>query len=98
MITEVADFRVPAEKQAEFEAALAKGVSTVIAKAAGFRSHRVQRCIETPGRYLLLIEWETLEDHTVGFRGSPAFPAWRAIVGPYFSTPPAVEHFEAVTP
>ncbi len=49
--------------------------------------------IESPGRYLLTVHWNTLEDHTQGFRESPAFAEWRAIIGPFFAQPPQVEHF-----
>ena len=94
MILEVADIRIQPERQAEFEAAIAEGVSTVITKADGYLAHQIQRCLETPGRYLLMIQWQTLEHHTVGFRGGPLFPQWRAIVGPFFAGPPNVEHFE----
>ena len=52
--------------------------------------------IESPERWLLMIWWETLENHTVDFRGSPAFADWRSIVGPFFAEAPAVEHFEPV--
>ncbi|MCY1314622.1 hypothetical protein D9M70_652930 [compost metagenome] len=71
-------------------------MSTVIAHANGFKGYKVNRSIETPGRYLLMIYWDTLEDHTVGFRGSDLFPQWRAIVGPFFAQPPVVEHLELV--
>ncbi len=98
MILEVADILIGEGRHAEFEAAIARGLSTVIAGAAGYRRAHVQRGIESAQRYLLMIEWETLEDHTVGFRESPAFAQWRAIVGPFFAQPPRVEHFElAVT-
>ncbi|MEO6895614.1 MAG: antibiotic biosynthesis monooxygenase [Caldimonas sp.] len=93
MILEVADIRIPPGKNAEFEVAIARGVTTVISKAAGFRSHKVQRGVESPERYLLMIEWATLENHTVDFRQGPLFPEWRAIVGPFFAQPPHVEHF-----
>jgi heme-degrading monooxygenase HmoA len=63
-------------------------------RAKGFRGWKVQKGIESPERYLLMIYWDTLEDHTVGFRGGPLFPEWRAIVGPFFASPPVVEHFE----
>ena len=74
----------------------ARGVTTVIAKAKGYKGHTVRHSIETPERYLLQIQWETLENHTVDFRGSPAFGEWRAIVGPFFAAPPVVEHFTSV--
>ena len=93
MILEVALLRIGEGRQAEFEAAIAHGLATVIARARGFRSARVQHGIESPARYLLMIEWDTLEDHTVGFRESPAFAEWRGIVGPFFAEPPKVEHF-----
>ncbi|HEY4080584.1 MAG TPA: antibiotic biosynthesis monooxygenase [Burkholderiaceae bacterium] len=96
MILEIADIRITAGQQAAFEAAIAQGIATVISKAQGFKTARVQHGIESPERYVLMIEWETLEDHTVHFRGGPLFPAWRAIVGPFFASPPVVEHFELV--
>ena len=98
MILEVADIRIPPGKNAEFEAAVGQGLATVIApRATGYIAHKVQRGIESPERYLLMIWWETLEDHTVKFRGGPLFPEWRAIVGPYFASPPSVEHYTVVT-
>ena len=93
MILEIADFRIPAGKQAEFDEAIRRGVETVIAKAKGFAGYKVNRSIETPERYVLMIFWDTLEDHTVGFRQGPLFAQWRAIVGPFFAQPPQVEHF-----
>jgi len=93
MILELADIRIQPGKQAEFDAAIRKGVETVIAKAKGFRGYKINKGIETPERYVLMIFWETLENHTVDFRGSPAFQDWRAIVGPFFAAPPTVEHF-----
>jgi len=94
MILELADIRIHPGKQTEFDAAIRKGVETVISKAKGFRGYKINKGIETPERYILMIFWETLENHTVDFRGSPAFQAWRTIVGPFFAAPPAVEHFD----
>lgn len=93
MILELADIRIQPGKQAEFDAAIQRGVEQVIAKAKGFRGYKVNKGIESPERYLLQIFWETLENHTVDFRQSPAFAEWRAIVGPFFASPPVVEHF-----
>lgn len=93
MILEVADIRIRPGDNAAFEEAVARGLATVIGRARGYRSHAVQRGIESPERYLLQIVWDTLEDHTVGFRQSPDFAQWRAIVGPFFAAPPTVEHF-----
>lgn len=96
MILEHADIRIDPARATEFEAAILHGVETVISQAKGFRGYKVNRSVESPGRYLLMIYWETLEDHTVGFRESPAFPQWRAIVGPFFAQAPVVEHLTLV--
>ena len=97
MILEVADIRIAPGRQAEFDAAIARGVASVIARAEGYRSHRVVKGVESPERYLLMIWWETLDDHTVKFRGGPLFAEWRAIVQPFFAGAPSVEHFSLVT-
>ncbi|WP_119289155.1 antibiotic biosynthesis monooxygenase family protein [Azohydromonas sediminis] len=93
MILEVADIRIQPGRQAEFDAAIQRGLTEVIAKARGFRGFKVNKGVESPERYLLMIFWDTLEDHTVHFRGGPLFAQWRAIVGPFFAAPPQVEHF-----
>ncbi|OGB21629.1 MAG: antibiotic biosynthesis monooxygenase [Burkholderiales bacterium RIFCSPLOWO2_02_FULL_57_36] len=93
MILELADIRIQAGRQAEFDAAIVRGVEQVISTAKGFRGYKVNKSIESPERYVLTIYWETLENHTVDFRESPAFLEWRAIVGSYFAVPPTVEHF-----
>jgi heme-degrading monooxygenase HmoA len=93
MILEVADIRIHPHHQDAFEAAVALGIRSVVAPSPGFIDHSLHRGIESPERFLLQIRWQTLEDHTVGFRGSAAFAEWRAIVGPFFAGPPTVEHF-----
>ena len=93
MILEVADIRIQPGRQAEFDEAIERGLRTVISQAKGFQGWKVNKGIESPERYLLQIFWDTLEDHTVGFREGPLFPQWRAIVGPFFAQPPVVEHF-----
>lgn len=93
MILEVADIRIAPGQQAAFEAAIQHGLSTVASRAKGFLGAHVHHGIESPERYVLHIQWATLEDHTVGFRQGPLFPEWRAIVGPFFAAPPHVEHF-----
>ena len=97
MILELADFTIPVGKNAEFEEAIQRGIVTVISKAKGFVDATVHKGIESPERYILRIHWNTLENHTVDFRGGPLFPEWRALVGPFFAKPPVVEHFELVT-
>ena len=96
MILEIADIRIAPGKQAEFDEAIQRGVATVASKATGFRGYKVNKGVESPERYILMIYWETLENHTVDFREGPLFPQWRAIVGPYFAAPPVVEHFTLV--
>ena len=96
MILELADIRIPAGKNAEFDAAIQRGVETVISQAKGFLGSEVRTGVESPERYLLMIRWATLENHTVDFREGPLFPQWRAIVGPFFAAPPVVEHFSLV--
>lgn len=94
MILELADIRIQPGQQAAFDAAIIKGVTDVVSQAKGYRGYKVNKGVESPERYILMIFWDTLEDHTVGFRQGPLFPQWRAIVGPFFASPPAVEHFE----
>ena len=93
MILEIADIRIHPGQQAAFDEAIQRGLASVISQAAGFRGFKVNKGVEDPERYILMIYWETLENHTVDFRGGPLFPQWRAIVGPYFASPPVVEHF-----
>ena len=94
MILELADIRIHPGQQAAFDVAIQRGVHEVISKAKGFAGYKVNKGIENPERYVLQICWETLDNHTVDFRQSPAFTQWRAIVGPFFAGPPTVEHFE----
>ena len=94
MILELADLRIHAGQNDAFDEAIARGLKDVIAHARGCRGYKVNRGIENPQRYVLQIFWDTLEDHTVGFRESEAFTQWRAIVGPFFAAPPVVEHFD----
>ena len=93
MILEVADIRIAPGQQAAFDEAVQFGLSTVFSRAKGFQGWKVNKSIESPERYLLMLFWDTLEDHTVAFRGGPLFTEWRAFVGPFFASPPVVEHF-----
>lgn len=95
MILEVADIRITPGRQVEFERAAHHGIKTVIGKSKGFLGYQVRQSVESPERYLLLLEWETVEDHTIGFRGSAAFALWRSMVFDFFAQPPYTEHFEA---
>lgn len=97
MILEIADIRIHPGQQAAFEEAIQRGIATAVGRAQGFKGAKVNRGIESPERYILQIFWDTLEDHTVHFRGGPLFTEWRAIVGPHFAAPPVVEHFTLVS-
>lgn len=93
MVLEHALINVRPGSHVEFEAAITRA-REVIAGAPGFRSFALHRGIESPDRYLLLVEWETLEDHVPGFRESPAFAEWRAHIGPFFDGQPGVDHYD----
>ena len=97
MILEIADIRIQPGQNAAFEEAIGKATATVLPKAKGVHGFKVNRCIESPERYILQIFWETLEDHTVGFRQGPLFAEWRSFIGPFYAQPPLVEHFMLVT-
>jgi heme-degrading monooxygenase HmoA len=95
MILEVAVLDVRAGETAAFEAAFAEAAS-IISAMAGFRGLELQRCVEQPDRYVLLVRWERLEDHTEGFRGSPEYGRWRALLHHFYDPFPTVEHYEPV--
>lgn len=93
MILEVASFRIQSAQGREFEAAY-REASKVIAAARGYIRHELRRSVEDAGHYLLFVEWQSIEDHMVGFRESPLFIEWRRLLGPFFSAPPEMEHYE----
>ena len=95
MILEAAYLHVRPGTDAAFEAAF-RQASPIIAAMPGYLVHELHRCLETPGRYLLLVRWVRLEDHTVGFRGSPRYQEWQALLHHFYDPFPTVEHFEAV--
>jgi heme-degrading monooxygenase HmoA len=92
MILESALLDVKPGEEAAFEAAI-RQARPLIAATPGFRTIAVRRCLETPTRYLLLVEWETLEDHTIGFRRSARYGEWRALLHHFYDPFPRVEHF-----
>lgn len=94
MILESAMLTVRPGQAAAFEAALAQA-RPLIAASRGFKAIEVRPCIEAPGRYLLLVWWETLADHTQGFRGSDRYGQWKALLHHFYDPFPTVEHFAA---
>ena len=95
MVWEIAQIDVTPGDEAAFEAAVEKAVP-LFKSSRGCKGIQLQRGVEKPSRYRLVIDWETLENHTVDFRGSENFQQWRQLVGRYFATPPVVEHFHRI--
>jgi heme-degrading monooxygenase HmoA len=95
MIWEIAQIDVKPGEEAAFEAAVATAVP-LFKSARGCKGMQLQRGVEHPGRYRLIVEWETVENHTVDFRGSENFQEWRRRVGGFFASPPTVEHTHQV--
>jgi heme-degrading monooxygenase HmoA len=95
VITEQATLDVIPGRESEFERAFAEA-KAIIASMPGFQSLELHRGIETPNRYLLLVSWERLEDHTEGFRKSPEYDTWRRLLHHFYDPFPTVEHFSLV--
>jgi quinol monooxygenase YgiN len=95
MVTEIAQIDVKPGMESEFEAGV-KAAAPVFQRAKGCRAMELRRSIEKPARYRLFVEWETVENHTVDFRGSADFQEWRKLVAHCFATPPEVEHVTQV--
>lgn len=93
VILEHAILDVAAGREAEFESAFDAAVP-IISASPGFESLRLERCLESPGRYVLLVEWDRLEDHTEGFRQSPQYDEWRRRLHHFYDPFPIVEHYE----
>ena len=95
MILEVAILDVKPGKETEFEQAFGKA-QKIISSMRGYVSHKLQKCIERKTRYILLVNWENLEDHTVGFRESKEYQEWRNLLHHFYEPFPEVEHYESV--
>lgn len=95
MILEAVTLNVIPNKTTEFEHNFVQS-SAIICKAKGYVEHQLQKCIEVENKYLLLIKWETLEDHTIGFRNSSEFQEWKKLLHQFYKPMPIVEHFNLV--
>ncbi len=95
MILESAVLDVKPDQTREFEAAFAKA-ERIISSARGYVSHELRRSLEKPSRYLLLVRWRTLEDHTVGFRQSAPYQEWKKLLHHFYDPFPTVEHYEVL--
>ena len=97
MVLEVAVLDVKSGFESDFETAFGTA-QHIITGMDGYVSHQLQRCLEKRSRYILLVTWRTLEDHTVGFRGSDRYQEWRRMLHHFYDPFPEVEHYTAVFP
>ena len=92
MILEVAILNVKPGETSAFEAAF-EAAEPIIMSMDGYRGHALRRCVENDCRYVLLVHWETLEDHTVGFRQSSGYQEWKRLLHHFYDPFPVVEHY-----
>lgn len=95
MILEVAILNVRKGEGPAFEQAFGQA-QTIIESIPGYLSHQLQRCLETDDRYILLVQWDALENHTVGFRQSPEYQEWKRLLHRFYEPFPVVEHYAPV--
>jgi len=95
MIQEVAILNIKPNMNREFEANFQQA-SLIIASMSGYISHSLQKCLEVDHQYLLLVNWQTLEDHTVGFRKSQQYQVWKELLHHFYDPFPTVEHYTAI--
>ncbi|MFC5700363.1 antibiotic biosynthesis monooxygenase family protein [Cohnella faecalis] len=95
MILEVASLQVKPGLSASFEADF-RQASRIISSMKGYIGHELQKCMEHENKYILLVKWESLEDHTIGFRQSERYQEWKKLLHHYYDPFPTVEHYEIV--
>ncbi|MBY0399999.1 antibiotic biosynthesis monooxygenase [Myxococcota bacterium] len=95
MVLEVAPLQIRAGDESEFEAAFAQA-QAIIAGMPGYRGHELMRCLERPGEYILLVRWDSVAAHEQGFRGSPRYLEWKALLHHFYDPFPTVSHYAAV--
>lgn len=95
MILEVAILDVKPGETEAFESAFSIA-GAIIARSKGYRGHELQRCVEKANRYLLLVRWDSLEDHTEGFRKSADYQEWKRLLHHFYDPFPTVEHYQAL--
>jgi heme-degrading monooxygenase HmoA len=96
MILEVASLQVSPSRSREFESAF-DAAQAIIASMPGYLSHELQRCLERPGHYLLLVRWESVAHHEEGFRKSPGYQEWKRLLHHFYDPFPTVLHYETVS-
>ena len=95
MILELAPLQIRTGRSVEFEAAFQRA-QIFIAQVPGYISHELQRCVERPGEYVLLVRWQSLEAHEVNFRGSAEYQEWKRLLHHFYDPFPVVSHYETV--
>ncbi len=96
MILEIAQLQIKHGETPAFEAAFAQA-QKIIATMSGYISHELQRCLENDHQYMLLVRWQTLEDHTVGFRQSAQYQEWRKLLHHFYDPFPTVLHYSPIS-
>ena len=95
MVLEIAFLNVRTGEEVAFEHAFVRA-QTIISSMSGYLSHQLQRCLDASDKYLLLVNWQRLEDHTIGFRQSPQYQEWKQLLHHFYDPFPTVEHYELV--
>lgn len=95
MILEVATLCIKNNLEAQFESDFLKA-DKYISSIKGYKSHSLNKCIEQRNKYILLVEWETIDDHNIGFRTSEAYIKWKNLLHHYYDPFPTVEHYETI--
>jgi heme-degrading monooxygenase HmoA len=95
MITEIALLTIRENESPEFEKAFSKA-QNIISGMKGYREHELQKCVENEDKYLLIVRWETLKDHTEGFRKSEAYLEWKNLLHHFYDPFPEVEHYTRI--
>jgi heme-degrading monooxygenase HmoA len=95
MVLEVAILEVKQGREDDFIKAFSKA-RNIISKITGYRTHQLKRCVENTSRFILLVEWEKLTDHTEGFRGSKEYQEWKSLLHHFYDPFPTVEHYEEI--
>jgi heme-degrading monooxygenase HmoA len=95
MILEVAVLNIKPGQEVDFELAFSQA-QTIISDMQGYISHELKKCIEKPSRYILLVNWSSLQDHTEGFRKSVEYDEWRRMLHHFYDPFPEVEHYTAI--
>ena len=95
MILETAVLDIKPGMHKKFEKAFAEG-QLIISSMPGYINHQLQKCLELVDRYLLLVNWQTLENHTQGFRNSPQYQDWKSLLHHFYQPFPTVEHYQLI--